>query len=209
MYNKPIIVFEGIDCSGKSLHAKNAANYLRKKKLPFISIREPGGNINSEKIRKLILNKNINFDKLTDLFLYFASRNENINKIIKKNYKKKIIIIDRFVDSTMAYQHYGMEINKLLIKRINNYLIKNMKISFTFLNVVNEKNLKKRLRLRKNLNRYDKFDIEFYKKVQKGFLKISKKNKKYLIIDSNKDIIDNKNLIINKLKTIIAKKWVR
>ena len=206
MYNKPIIVFEGIDCSGKSLHAKNAANYLRKKKLPFISIREPGGNINSEKIRKLILNKNINFDKLTDLFLYFASRNENINKIIKKNYKKKIIIIDRFVDSTMAYQHYGMEINKLLIKKINNYLLKNIKISFTFLNVVNEKNLKKRLRLRKNLNRYDKFDIEFYKKVQKGFLKISKKNKKYLIIDSNKDIIDNKNLIINKLKTIIAKK---
>ena len=206
MYNKPIIVFEGIDCSGKSLNTKNAVNYLRKKKLPFISIREPGGNINSDKIRKLILNKNINFDKLTDLFLYFASRNENINKIIKKNYKKKIIIIDRFVDSTMAYQHYGMKINKLLIKKINNYLLKNMKISFTFLNVVNEKNLKKRLRLRKNLNRYDKFDIEFYKKVQKGFLKISKKNKKYLIIDSNKDINDNKNLIINKLKTIIAKK---
>ena len=206
MYNKPIIVFEGIDCSGKSLHTKNAANYLRKKKLPFISIREPGGNINSEKIRKLILNKNINFDKLTDLFLYFASRNENINKIIKKNYKKKIIIIDRFVDSTMAYQHYGMKINKLLIKKINNYLLKNIKISFTFLNVVNEKNLIKRLKLRKNLNRYDKFDIEFYKKVQNGFLKISKNNKKYLIIDSNKDINDNKNLIINKLKTIIAKK---
>ena len=206
MYNKPIIVFEGIDCSGKSLHTKNVANYLRKKKLPFISIREPGGNKNSEKIRKLILNKNINFDKLTDLFLYFASRNENINKIIKKNYKKKIIIIDRFVDSTMAYQHHGMEINKLLIKKINNYLLKNMTISFTFLNVVNEKNLKKRLRLRKNLNRYDKFDIKFYKKVQKGFLKISKNNRKYLIIDSNKDVNDNKNLIINKLKTLIAKK---
>ena len=84
MYNKPIIVFEGIDCSGKSLHIKSVANYLRKKKLPFISIREPGGNINSEKIRKLILNENINFDQLTDLFLIFASRNENINKIIKK-----------------------------------------------------------------------------------------------------------------------------
>ena len=81
-----------------------------------------------------------------------------------------------------------------------------MTISFTFLNVVNEKNLKKRLRLRKNLNRYDKFDIKFYKKVQKGFLKISKNNRKYLIIDSNKDVNDNKNLIINKLKTLIAKK---
>mgnify|MGYP001247919718 CR=1 FL=1 len=206
MYNKPIIVFEGIDCSGKSVHTKNVVKFLQKKKLSFISIREPGGNKNSEKIRKLILNKNINFDKSTDLFLYFASRNENINKVIKKNFKKKIIIIDRFVDSTMAYQHYGMKINKLLIRKINNYLLKDIKISFTFLNVVNEKNLKKRLALRKKLNRYDKFNINFYKKVQKGFLKISKNNKKYLIIDSNKDVNDNKNLIINKLKTIIAKK---
>ena len=205
MYNKPIIVFEGIDCSGKSLHAKYVASYLRKKNISFINIREPGGNKNSEQIRNLILNKNINFDKLTDLFLYFASRNENINKIIKKNYKKKIIIIDRFVDSTMAYQHYGMKINKLLIKRINNYLLKDIKISFTFLNVVNEKNLKKRLSLRKNLNRYDQFNIKFYKKVQRGFLKISKNNKKYLIIDSNKNINDNKNQIINKIKMIINK----
>ncbi len=203
MYNKPIIVFEGIDCSGKSVHTKNVVKFLQKKKLSFISIREPGGNKNSEKIRKLILNKNINFDKSTDLFLYFASRNENINKVIKKNFKKKIIIIDRFVDSTMAYQHYGMKINKLLIRKINNYLLKDIKISFTFLNVVNEKNLKKRLALRKKLNRYDKFNINFYKKVQKGFLKISKNNKKYLIIDSNKNINDNKSKVINKLKKIL------
>ena len=203
MYNKPIIVFEGIDCSGKSVHTKNVVKFLQKKKLSFISIREPGGNKNSEKIRKLILNKNINFDKSTDLFLYFASRNENINKVIKKNFKKKIIVIDRFVDSTMAYQHYGMKINKSLIRKINNYLLKDIKISFTFLNLVNEKNLKKRLALRKKLNRYDKFNINFYKKVQKGFLKISKNNKKYLIIDSNKNINDNKSKVINKLKKIL------
>tara|TARA_Y100001970_G_C13872424_1_gene669705 strand:- start:32 stop:652 length:621 start_codon:yes stop_codon:yes gene_type:complete len=206
MYNKPIIVFEGIDCSGKSLHTKNAANYLKKKKLPFISIREPGGNKNSEQIRKLILNKKINFHKLTDLFLYFASRNENINKVIKKNYQKKIILIDRFIDSTIAYQHYGMQINKQLIKIINNYLLKDIKINFTFLNIVNEKNLKKRLSLRKKLNRYDRFNIKFYKNVQKGFLKISKNNKKYLIINSNKNVRDNKKQVINKLKEIIIKK---
>ena len=138
MYNKPIIVFEGIDCSGKSVHTKNVVKFLQKKKLSFISIREPGGNKNSEKIRKLILNKNISFDKSTDLFLYFACRNVYINKVIKKNFKKKLSI-DRFVDSTMAYQHYGMKINKSLIRKINNYLLKDIKISFTFLNLVNEK----------------------------------------------------------------------
>ena len=140
------------------------------------------------------------------MFLYFASRNENINKVIKKNYQKKIILIDRFIDSTIAYQHYGMQINKQLIKIINNYLLKDIKINFTFLNIVNEKNLKKRLSLRKKLNRYDRFNIKFYKNVQKGFLKISKNNKKYLIINSNKNVRDNKKQVINKLKEIIIKK---
>ena len=89
MYKKPIIVFEGVEGSGKSLHINNVANYLRSKGKKFIKIREPGGNKNSEKIRKLILSNKTNFDKTTDLLLYFASRNENVTKIIKKNYKKK------------------------------------------------------------------------------------------------------------------------
>ena len=89
MYKKPIIVFEGIEGSGKSLHINNVANYLKKKGREFIKIREPGGNQNSEKIRKLILNNKSNFNKVTDLLLYLAARNENIEKTIKKNIKKK------------------------------------------------------------------------------------------------------------------------
>ena len=89
MSKKPIIVFEGIEGSGKTLHIKNVSNYLKKKKIKFIKIREPGGSKNSEKIRKIILNNKSNFNKNTDLLLYLASRSENIDKIIKKNYKKK------------------------------------------------------------------------------------------------------------------------
>ena len=115
MYKKkPFIVFEGIEGSGKTYHINNVVNYLKKKKIKFIKFREPGGSKNSEIIRKIILNKNSKFNKFTDLFLYLASRSENIEKIIKKNYKKKIILIDRFTDSTMAYQHYGMGIKKKL-----------------------------------------------------------------------------------------------
>jgi len=117
MHNKPIIVFEGIEASGKSSHIENVSKYLKKNNLKFIQIREPGGNPNSEKIRKLILNNNSNFNKNTDLLLYLASRSENVEKIIKKNYKKKIILIDRFIDSTLAYQHYGMGLNKKFIQR--------------------------------------------------------------------------------------------
>ena len=204
MYKKPIIVFEGIEGSGKSLHINNIANYLKKKGRKFIKIREPGGNQNSEKIRKLILNNKSNFNKVTDLLLYLAARNENIEKTIKKNIKKKIILIDRFTDSTLAYQHYGMGIDINLINIINKFLLQGIKINFTFLNLVNQKNMKLRLNKRKSLNRYDKFKMLFYKKVQLGFIKIANQNKKkYLIINSNADISTNKQIIIKKINKLI------
>ena len=204
MSKKLIITFEGIEGTGKSLHIKNIVNYLTKKKINFICIREPGGSRNSEKIRRLILNNKSNFNKNTDLLLYLASRSENIEKIIKKNYKKKIILIDRFVDSTIAYQHYGMGVNKNLIETINNYLLKKIKVDFTFLNIVNKKNLEQRLLKRKNLNRYDKFKYTFYNKVQIGFIKqANKKKQNYLIVDSNKKIYENKKIIINKINKLV------
>ena len=203
MSKKPIIVFEGIEGSGKSHHINKVSKYLAKKKINYIKIREPGGSLNSEKIRRLILNKKSNFNIYTDLLLYLAARSENIN-LIKKSYQKKIILIDRFVDSTIAYQHYGMGVDLKIIKIINKFLLKNIKVNFTFLNVVNKKNLFQRLKKRKSLNRYDQFDMNFYNKVQKGFLKLAKSSKKsYKIIDSNLDIKKNEDLIINQIKKLI------
>ena len=89
MYKKPIIVFEGIEGSGKSHHINKVSNFLIKNNIKFIKIREPGGSSNSEKIRRLILNKKSNFNTHTDLLLYLAARSENIN-LIKKFYKKKL-----------------------------------------------------------------------------------------------------------------------
>tara|TARA_B110000914_G_C15046296_1_gene257596 strand:- start:55 stop:456 length:402 start_codon:yes stop_codon:yes gene_type:complete len=132
-----------------------------------------------------------------------SARSENI-ELIKKNIGKKIILIDRFLDSTIAYQHYGMGINLKIIKIINNYLLKNINIDFTFLNIINKINMKKRLMKRKNLNRYDKFNSSFYDRVQKGFIKIFKENpNKYLKIDSNLDINHNEKIILNKIKELI------
>ena len=136
MSRKPVIVFEGIEGSGKTHHLNKILKYLKKRKLSFIKIREPGGSLNSEKIRKLILNKKSDFNKNTDLLLYLASRSENIN-LLRKYYRKKIILIDRFVDSTITYQHYGMGVNLNLINSINKHILSNFKVSFTFLNLVN------------------------------------------------------------------------
>mgnify|MGYP001472296320 FL=1 len=203
MYKNPIIVFEGIEGSGKSFHIKNIEKYLKKKKVKYIKLREPGGSANSEKIRKVILNKKSNFKKLTDLFLYMAARNENYHNIIKKNYKKKIIIIDRFVDSTLAYQHYGMGLDKNLIKSFNKIILKNIKPTFTFLNIVSMKNLKIRINKRPK-NRYDNFNYKFYSKVQNGYLKMSKNKKKYIIINSNNEVSKNKKIILNKINNLLS-----
>lgn len=203
MFKNPIIVFEGIEGSGKTSHCNFVSKFLKKNKIKHIRLREPGGSKNSETIRKLILNKNSNFNKKTDLLLYLASRSENFS-LIKNNFRKKIILIDRFTDSTIAYQHYGLGVELPIIKKINQFLLGNIKADFTFLNIVNKKNMKKRLKLRKKLNRYDKFNDYFYLKVQKGFLFLASKNKKkYQIIDSNLELGHNKDLIKKKIEKLI------
>ena len=97
-----------------------------------------------------------------------------------------------------------MGVNIKLIMFINNFLLRGIKINFTFLNVVNDRNMKLRLLKRKKLNRYDRFKTIFYKKVQNGFVKLLKKNpKKYMKIDSNLDITKNEIIILNKFKELI------
>jgi len=204
MYKYPVIVFEGIETSGKSTNINKVSSYLSKINRKYIKIREPGGTIYSEIIRKLILNKKSKFNFKTDLMLIMASRSENIDKILKKNFGKKIILIDRFIDSTIAYQHYGMGIDENLINKLNNFILGNFKPTFTFTNIVNKKNMKIRLNKRNSLNKYDKFNYSFYNKVQKGFLKLSKKKKNYLIIDSNNNIEENYQIIIKKVKRLIS-----
>ena len=97
-----------------------------------------------------------------------------------------------------------MGINLKFIRNINDHLLKDINVDFTFLNTVNQENMKKRLMKRKNLNRYDKFNYSFYDKVQKGFIKISNTNpKKYMKIDSNLDINYNEKIILDKIDKLI------
>jgi len=200
MYKK-IIVFEGIDGSGKTFHLNEVSKYLNKKKIKFIKFREPGGTRNSEVIRNIILSDKSTFKKKTDLLLYLAARNENYESLIKPNINKKVILIDRFTDSTMAYQHYGFKINKKIINTLNKFVLGNFKPNFTFFHFVPIKYIKKNISGEKN--KYDKFNKKFYKNVQNGFKKILKKNKNKLIIDSSKTKKYNIEIIKNKINKIL------
>ena len=206
MYNrKPFIVFEGIEGSGKSLHSKSLIDQLKKKRISYIYLREPGGTKNAEMIRRIIFNKNSDkLHKFTDTLLYLAARNENFINNIKPFYNKRIIICDRFVDSTIAYQHYGLGINKNLIKLINKNILNNIKHDFTFLMKIDINESLKRLRKRFNLNRYDEFNKNFYENVQKGFIKLSRlQPRKYMIINSENSITLNKKTIFQKFLKLI------
>ena len=120
------IVFEGIEGSGKSYQSQRLYKNIKSKKFPAILNREPGGTIGAERIRNIILKDYFHqdtkekFHKYTDTLLYLAARNEHVqNKIKKAIEKKKIVICDRFIDSTVAYQHFGMGIDKILIDKLN------------------------------------------------------------------------------------------
>ena len=124
MYKKKpfFIVFEGVEGCGKSYQSQKLKNNLKKKGIKAILTREPGGSRGAESIRRLILKDYFNkgkdekFDKYTDTLLYLAARNEHIkNKIVPALKKRKIVICDRFIDSTFAYQVYGKKVSKFFI----------------------------------------------------------------------------------------------
>ena len=179
-------------------------------KLPVIITREPGGTIGAEKIRKIILtdyfhlNSKEQFDKYTDTLLYLAARNEHIQKTKKPAIlKKKIILCDRFVDSTLAYQVYGKKVNKNLVDLVHKRILGKIKPNLTFLLKLNVNEAIKRINKRKVINRYDRLTKKFYVKAQKGYLNLAKKNKKrYIVLDTSRNIKDiEKAIYDNFLRT--------
>ena len=210
MYKKKpfFIVFEGVEGCGKSYQSKKLLRFLKKKKIPSILTREPGGTKSAEMIRNLILKDYFNksskdkFDKYTDTLLYLAARNEHVkNKIFPSLKKKMVVICDRFIDSTLAYQVYGKKINLNFVNNIHKSILNGLKPNLTFILKVSPKSSKKRLIKRKTKNRYDNFSQSFYSNVQKSFIKIAKGKKNYFIINSSK----NNNSVEQKIFNITSK----
>ncbi len=208
------IVFEGIEGSGKSYLSKKLYKSLKKSGAPVIITREPGGTKRAEKIRKIILNdyflkKNKEkFHKYTDTLLYLAARNEHLeNKIKPALSKKNIVICDRFIDSTFAYQVYGKGVSKKFIDNIHKQILSGIKADITFVLKANIDMALKRLKKRKIKNRYDKFSKRFYNKAQNAFVRIAQKNKrKYCILDNSKNDKNIEKVILNIVNKKIKNK---
>ncbi len=210
MYKKKpfFVVFEGVEGCGKSYQSKKLFLNLKKKKIKTLLTREPGGTKSAELIRNLILKDYFNktkkekFDKYTDTLLYLAARNEHLKtKIIPALKTKMVVICDRFVDSTIAYQVYGKKVDFNFIKNIHKTILQGIKPNIVFVLKVSPRSSKKRLSNRKSRNRYDNFSQSFYTKAQNSFIKIANKKKNYFVLESSA----NNQTLEKKIFRIVSK----
>lgn len=191
---KPLFVsFEGIEGSGKSTQAKILYDFLKQKEYPVILTREPGGTAIGNNIREILIDKQNNkISPITELLLNFASRAQHLQELILPALKNnQIVITDRFYDSTLAYQGFGMGIETTIIEKLHQITINSIEPDITFLFLLPVEEAFQRIGSRAENNRYEALSLDFHHKVYNGFLQIAKNNPhRFRIIDAS-DTIDN------------------
>jgi len=199
--NGLFITFEGPEATGKSTQLNLLKKFFRKNKIPFVTTREPGGTPIAEKLRKIILDKKMLISSTEEILLLMSSRLNHINNVIKPALNDgKIVISDRYADSTFVYQGY---VNKFGFKKAIN-LHKNLLNNFlpkkTFLFLLPANQINSRLKQRNLFNKYDKIDTYFHNQILNGYKKLSNNNNRFVIINAtlSEEIIHKK-----ILKTIL------
>ena len=200
-----LITFEGIEGCGKSTQIEKIFKFLKKRKIKCIKTREPGGTRLSEKIRKLIIyDLNNNEDNLTELLLLFASRSNHFIKMSKYLKKKYVVICDRYIDSTYAYQHYEQGQSLKFINSLQKKIDNDVKPNITFFLDVTPNISKNRVFKRKKQDRFDMYNKTKMNNLRKSFLKLAKKYKRIVKIDGSK----NENEVHDEIIKILMKKNV-
>ena len=196
------ITFEGSEGCGKSTQSKLLYEYLRSNGFNAVVLREPGGVKISEKIRALLLDvKNESISNVCEMLLYMAARAQVVEKLIKPELSKgKIVICDRFLDSTIAYQGFGLGLDIKAIKFIGNVATLGIKPDLTiFLDLPVEKGLHHR---RNSLDRIEKRDLSYHKRVKSGYLKLVKAEPvRIKIVKVEKDL----NLTQSKIRKLVKR----
>ena len=195
-----LIVFEGVDASGKSTQIKLLENKFTKNDISFSTFREPGGNPLSEKIREILLDKSIEMSNESELMLFLASRAENTKSgILRELDKDKFVICDRYSDSTLAYQGFGKGIDKEFINLCNSYVTKGTVPAITIILDI-ERN-KSKVRDNNEKDRMEDNSDIFFKNVSAGYREISKNSPdRYFLIDGTLSIDEIHQEIWNKVK---------
>ncbi|MCM8766303.1 MAG: dTMP kinase [Candidatus Omnitrophica bacterium] len=199
------ITFEGSEGSGKSTHAKRLCNFLRRKGYAVVLLREPGGTRISEAIRNILLDtKNKKIEVKTEALLYLAARAQLVKeKIIPALREGKVVILDRFQDSTLAYQGYGGGLNLSFLKKLGDFVTEGLAPDLTFLLDIN---IREGLRRSGTSDRIEKKPLSFHRRVRAGYLALARKNpRRFFIIEAEKDISLIREEIEKNVLALLAK----
>lgn len=176
------ITFEGIEGSGKSSLIAQLKKYFKSSKLEAFFSKEPGGTDLGKEIRKILLNPKYSFDPTSELLLLLADRAEHVQKIIRPNLQKnKLIFCDRYLDSTLAYQGSGRNLDKKIIKEMFKALDFPIPDLTILLDVPVQIGLS-RARKRNKLDRFEKEDLNFHENVRRSYLDLAKNDSTRIVI---------------------------
>lgn len=180
-----LITFEGGDGAGKSSLIDQLSEFFREKNIPFLKTREPGGTALSEEIRNLILHRDM--CPYTELALYLASRAEHTDKVLFPALQEdKIVLCDRFHDSTLAYQGYARGLDVEKVKQLCLFLSQNLVADITFYLDIDPETGLQRVSYEKSPDRLEKEKIDFHRAIRKAFLKIAEQeSQRFCIIDAS------------------------
>ena len=214
MINKKVsksffITFEGGEGTGKSTQAKILYEYLLSNNIETVLTREPGGCKESEAIRQLLVKGSIDkWDSITEALLHNAARREHIKRVIKPSLlDNKVVICDRFIDSTMAYQGHAQEVNQKFLINLIKEVTENITPDLTFVFDMDTKKSLIRANKRDNKNknnRYEKFNSDFHEKIRSYFLSLVNTKKRYILINATDTIENISKIILNNLNKIIT-----
>jgi len=193
-----LITFEGIEGCGKSTQAGLFSDWLTHRGIDCVLTREPGGTALGEQIRKILLHlSNTDIDPLSELLLYLASRAQIVREVIIPSLKAgKVVLVDRFYDSTVAYQGWGRGLDKQMILEMNQYTTAGIVPAITFVFDLDPETGLSRVSNRSSADLPDRIEAErisFHRRVREGFLKIADEEQRCSLIDGTQpaDVIQD------------------
>jgi dTMP kinase len=197
------ITFEGPDGSGKTLQMKPTADFLREQGYSVFPAREPGGTSIGNQVREILMKMdNTSMLPRTETLLFCAARAQLVEEIIKPRLKKgEVVLLDRYADSTLAYQGYGHENDIKLIKKVLDFATSGLTPDITFLfDIDPEIGLQRRQESNGEWNRMDAYQLQYHKRVRQGYLKMAKKDSmRWFIVDANQ----NPGMVQSDIKSLL------
>lgn len=204
------ITFEGGEGAGKSIQVEILTSHLREKGFSVVVTREPGGTRIGEQIRAITHNpENVDMEATTEAYLMAAARAQHVAQVIEPAIEAgKIVVCDRYVDSSIVYQGLGRKLGAETIARLNDLAINGAIPDTTFLlDVLPKLGLTRRNKSLKARDRLDLQQKEFYERVYQGYLDLAKKDaKRYVVIDASRSIVDVAHEIWNEIESRLPKR---